>query len=246
MAETDWEKYEQDAQVRFLRSFHAVKVEGGDALAVAAESAAHWNRMYRELADTDARESLTRATAAAPLDAWMPIETAPKDGRDVLLSEGRSVWIDEWILNGPDSCWLMCDQWEEPVEPTLWMPVPTAPNATTPTQPETPSRLSQAVAKARDGGSVEAGIHFLNEQSKRMTAPEPPDPAAEAELRLRAVACAARDFIWEPENWEAWQDAKESNSVAWPPEFLMLAQAVEKKYGPMPIDDDDKEPTNET
>lgn len=80
----------------------------------------------------------------------------------------------------------------------------------------------------------------------RSGAPEPPDLAAEAELRLRAVACAARDFIWEPENWEAWQDAKESNSVAWPPEFLMLAQAVEKKFGPMPIDDDDKEPTNET
>lgn len=53
------------------------------------------------------------------------------------------------------------------------------------------------------------------------------------------VAEAARDFIWEPENWEAYQDSKESNSVAWPPEFLLLAQAVEEKYGPMPIDDDD-------
>lgn len=53
-------------------------------------------------------------------------------------------------------------------------------------------------------------------------------------LRLRAVTAAARDFIWEPENWEAYQDSKESNSAAWSPEFLLLAQAVENRYGPMP------------
>lgn len=44
-----WDKQEADSQVRFLRSFHAVKAEGGDVIAVAAESTAHWNRMYREL-----------------------------------------------------------------------------------------------------------------------------------------------------------------------------------------------------
>lgn len=56
---------------------------------------------------------------------------------------------------------------------------------------------------------------------------------------INKVAEAARDFIWEPENWEAYQDSKESNSAAWPPEFLLLAQAVEETYGPMLTDDDD-------
>lgn len=67
---------------------------------------------------------------------------------------------------------------------------------------------------------------------------------AEQLSELRRVAEAARDFVYEPENWEAYQDSKESNSVAWPPEFLLLAQAVEKKYGPMPTDDDDDDPAN--
>ena len=62
--------------------------------------------------------------------------------------------------------------------------------------------------------------------------------AANTDL-INKIAEAARDFIWEPENWEAYQDSKGSNSAAWPPEFLLLAQAVEEKYGPMPIDDDE-------
>jgi len=64
--------------------------------------------------------------------------------------------------------------------------------------------------------------------------------AASSVPKLRQIAEAARDFIWEPENWEAYQDSKESNSAAWPPEFLLLAQVVEQQYGPMPVDDDDE------
>ena len=52
------------------------------------------------------------------------------------------------------------------------------------------------------------------------------------------AAEAARDFVWEPENWEAYQDSKDSNSAAWPPEFLLMAQVVEEVYGPMPVDVD--------
>jgi len=59
-------------------------------------------------------------------------------------------------------------------------------------------------------------------------------PAGKTELT--AVAEAARAFVWEPENWEAWQDSKGSNSVAWPPEFLLLAEAVEKAYGAPPVE----------
>ena len=55
---------------------------------------------------------------------------------------------------------------------------------------------------------------------------------------LIVIAEAARNFVWEPENWEAYQDSKDSNSVAWPPEFLLLAQAVETTFGSMPVDGD--------
>lgn len=55
---------------------------------------------------------------------------------------------------------------------------------------------------------------------------------------LQEIAAAARAFVWEPENWEAYQHSKDSDSVAWPPEFLLLAQAVEKQFGPMPHDAD--------
>lgn len=60
---------------------------------------------------------------------------------------------------------------------------------------------------------------------------------AEDSMSLQTVAEAARDFMWEPENSESYESSKTSNSVAWPPEFLLLGQAVEKKYGAMPLDD---------
>lgn len=75
---------------------------------------------------------------SAPAPEWQPIETAPKDGRDVLLSEGRTVWVDEWIINGPDSCWMMCDQWEEPATPTHWTPLPAPPESS----PAAPSAVA--------------------------------------------------------------------------------------------------------
>jgi hypothetical protein len=55
---------------------------------------------------------------------------------------------------------------------------------------------------------------------------------AEEALELEAVAVAARNLIWESENWESYEDSKKSNSVAWPPEFLLLAEAVVRKCGP--------------
>jgi hypothetical protein len=59
------------------------------------------------------------------------------------------------------------------------------------------------------------------------------------DARVRGVAEAARAFIWEGENWAAYQDSKTSSSVAWPPEFLLLAEAVEKLYGPPPTDEEE-------
>src|SRR5689334_23312886 len=57
--DTDWDKYESEQAVRNLRSFHALKAQGRDALATAAEECAHWNRMYREATWETAREAAT-------------------------------------------------------------------------------------------------------------------------------------------------------------------------------------------
>lgn len=51
---------------------------------------------------------------------------------------------------------------------------------------------------------------------------------------IKDIALAARDAVWEMENWENYILSKESNSVAWPPEWLLLCQAVEKRYGAPP------------
>lgn len=45
------------------------------------------------------------------------------------------------------------------------------------------------------------------------------------------LAIAARDFVWEPENWEHFQEMKGSNSMALPVEFMELAHAVEDMFG---------------
>lgn len=56
-----------------------------------------------------------------------------------------------------------------------------------------------------------------------------------------SIAQLARDFIWDPENWEAFQESKDSNSVAWPPEFLLLAQAIERCFGARPVEDNNEQ-----
>lgn len=59
---------------------------------------------------------------------WQPIETAPKNGTEILLAHGNSMWIDEWtMVNELDGFWMMCDQWETPEVPTHWMPLPVLP-----------------------------------------------------------------------------------------------------------------------
>jgi hypothetical protein len=68
--------------------------------------------------------------------------------------------------------------------------------------------------------------------------PAPTQEEAGATPSDAEIAALARAFIHEPENWQAYQDSKGSNSVAWPPEFLLLAQAIETRFGPMPVEDD--------
>jgi hypothetical protein len=61
---------------------------------------------------------------------WQPIQTAPKDGRPVLLSFRDE--DDEWcVIQGWYESEIADRQWYDiyhgPVEPIHWMPLPDAP-----------------------------------------------------------------------------------------------------------------------
>lgn len=96
--------------------------------------------MRQALADIDYLLSLLSPTG----DKWLPIETAPKDGTDVLLSNGKGVWTDFW--DSEIGLWMYCDQWERTnadfdAAPTHWQPLPAPPLPTSPTSP-TGERIS--------------------------------------------------------------------------------------------------------
>lgn len=77
--------------------------------------------------------------AASPLGHWQPIETAPKDGRYVLLGRGAEVLGvgDYWTFRpeqhaeGATDTWFINDG-TEPVEPTHWLPLPKPPKEAAP------------------------------------------------------------------------------------------------------------------
>lgn len=63
-------------------------------------------------------------------DAWQPIETAPKDGTAILVSEGRFIHCVEW--NDEYEWWAVDDNKLGPFRlrgtaPTHWMPLPPPP-----------------------------------------------------------------------------------------------------------------------
>lgn len=73
--------------------------------------------------------------AAAAPSGWLPIESAPKDGSDILLFGGGVVYIGSWadVLNEFLSQVLDwhppgCPAEDEPI-PTHWAPLPAAPDA---------------------------------------------------------------------------------------------------------------------
>lgn len=72
----------------------------------------------------------------SPLLEWRPIDTAPKDGTRVLLSEGADVDIGAWAdWGGKAACWetdvdaVKWDQRRRHFEPAYWMPLPSPPKA---------------------------------------------------------------------------------------------------------------------
>jgi hypothetical protein len=63
------------------------------------------------------------------MDQWLPMETAPRNEDDVLLWVGR---VEIGYFSSVSGRWLSRDQRpvnERPkrMEPTCWMPLPTAP-----------------------------------------------------------------------------------------------------------------------
>jgi hypothetical protein len=70
------------------------------------------------------------------MSEWQPIETAPKDGSNVLLSpafERERVTVGSWDLDDVGEggqCWR-CLELSERLEPTHWMPLPSPPEART-------------------------------------------------------------------------------------------------------------------
>ena len=73
-----------------------------------------------------------QAAIAAALPQWQPIETAPKDGSRLLVSEGGAVQIVAWrALHSGRENWgpddgesVYCDG---AFKPSHWMPLPTPP-----------------------------------------------------------------------------------------------------------------------
>ena len=63
--------------------------------------------------------------------AWQPIETAPKDGVDVLITDGTYTVVAHWNEKyGWRVSWsrdVFCDSGEDA---THWMPIPAPPEAT--------------------------------------------------------------------------------------------------------------------
>lgn len=70
---------------------------------------------------------------------WRPIESAPKDGSDVLVVNDRGIFVAQWNEDGPDNCldefWHVRDgkYWHDlrGMKPTHWMPLPDPPSPAT-------------------------------------------------------------------------------------------------------------------
>ena len=79
------------------------------------------------------REENERRKADAELIEWQPIETAPKDGTDILVMTGETMHVVRWInIHGDFDYWTVDDNKHGPFTlrgkaPTHWMPLPDPP-----------------------------------------------------------------------------------------------------------------------
>ena len=74
-----------------------------------------------------------RLKADAERIEWQPIETAPKDGTDILVMTGETMHVVRWInIHGDFDYWAVDDNKHGPFTlrgkaPTHWMPLPEPP-----------------------------------------------------------------------------------------------------------------------
>ena len=71
------------------------------------------------------QSALRRDDSPVETSAWQSIETAPKDGRTVLVKSGNWVVTAHWH---PSQCWATCGPSYEPIpsdeQPEKWAPIP--------------------------------------------------------------------------------------------------------------------------
>ena len=79
------------------------------------------------------REENERLKADAGLSEWQPIETAPKDGTDILVMTGETMHVVRWInIHGDFDYWAVDDNKHGPFTlrgkaPTHWIQLPEPP-----------------------------------------------------------------------------------------------------------------------
>lgn len=79
---------------------------------------------------------IVAAVNAYTQSAWQTIDTAPKDGTEILAAHDAEglVWTDQWMaeweIDGKKGCWRQYEAWQEGLieGPTHWMPLPAAPS----------------------------------------------------------------------------------------------------------------------
>ncbi len=95
------------------------------ARAITAAAKKHGMSLTAPLMDEWPVDVLARAAIAAAEPRWQPVETAPKDGRRFLVSDGAAVATVWWSAEADE--WIGYDTEGAFGAVTHWMPLPPPP-----------------------------------------------------------------------------------------------------------------------